>query len=260
MQKQNLAEIIRAASKNELSIFVLMLLILPSIAASFFQTAPIVYRLIVWILMFIGVFFFGFAIFRNKLNKKNESEKLEEPSIKEITTEKEEPKESKKTNTPKKDVSKKVKNYLEWLEENYSSMDTERLQGRGQAIPLSLPEIFIPLYANDPESHKTKKAMEEKQGAVDIEELIAKNDYLVIEGHPGSGKTTLLKHLAYSLAVKSEDNPNIKDIKNFFPVLIFLKDLNLTFRRDTESNRPRANKVGSQMDEKQKKEGKLYYS
>lgn len=40
----------------------------------------------------------------------------------------------------------------------------------------------------------------------------------------------------------------------------FLSDLNLTFRRDPESNRPRANKVGSQMDEKQKTEGKLYYA
>jgi ATP-binding cassette, sub-family E, member 1 len=41
---------------------------------------------------------------------------------------------------------------------------------------------------------------------------------------------------------------------------IFLDDLKITFRRDTDSNRPRANKPGSQMDEKQKKENKLYYS
>jgi len=39
----------------------------------------------------------------------------------------------------------------------------------------------------------------------------------------------------------------------------FLGDLNLTFRRDPESRRPRANKPGSQMDRKQKSEGKLYY-
>ncbi len=41
---------------------------------------------------------------------------------------------------------------------------------------------------------------------------------------------------------------------------IFLKDLNLTFRRDEESHRPRANKNNSQMDRKQKHENKLYYS
>jgi len=41
---------------------------------------------------------------------------------------------------------------------------------------------------------------------------------------------------------------------------IFLNDLNMTFRRDEENHRPRANKQGSQMDQKQKQEGKLYYS
>ena len=40
----------------------------------------------------------------------------------------------------------------------------------------------------------------------------------------------------------------------------FLEDLQLTFRRDPESRRTRANKPGSQMDQKQKKEGKLYYT
>jgi len=41
---------------------------------------------------------------------------------------------------------------------------------------------------------------------------------------------------------------------------IFLEDLNMTFRRDQENHRPRANKQDSQMDKKQKGEGKLYYS
>ena len=41
---------------------------------------------------------------------------------------------------------------------------------------------------------------------------------------------------------------------------IFLEDLNMTFRRDEENHRPRANKLDSQMDKKQKGEGKLYYS
>jgi ATP-binding cassette, sub-family E, member 1 len=40
---------------------------------------------------------------------------------------------------------------------------------------------------------------------------------------------------------------------------IFLNDLNMTFRRDEENHRPRANKPESQMDQKQKKEKKLYY-
>ena len=40
---------------------------------------------------------------------------------------------------------------------------------------------------------------------------------------------------------------------------LFLKDLGITLRRDHESGRPRINKPGSQMDRKQKTEGKLYY-
>jgi ATP-binding cassette subfamily E protein 1 len=39
----------------------------------------------------------------------------------------------------------------------------------------------------------------------------------------------------------------------------FLEELNMTFRRDEETKRPRANKVGSQMDSKQKSEGNWYY-
>ncbi|MFH1181983.1 MAG: ribosome biogenesis/translation initiation ATPase RLI [Candidatus Woesearchaeota archaeon] len=40
----------------------------------------------------------------------------------------------------------------------------------------------------------------------------------------------------------------------------FLTGLNITLRRDKESLRPRINKEGSQMDRKQKDEGRLYYS
>ncbi len=41
---------------------------------------------------------------------------------------------------------------------------------------------------------------------------------------------------------------------------VFLRDLNITMRRDKESNRPRINKPGSRMDSEQKGENKLYYS
>jgi len=40
---------------------------------------------------------------------------------------------------------------------------------------------------------------------------------------------------------------------------LFLKDLGITFRRDAESNRPRANKPGSVKDREQKSKGKYYY-
>jgi ATP-binding cassette subfamily E protein 1 len=40
---------------------------------------------------------------------------------------------------------------------------------------------------------------------------------------------------------------------------MFLKDLNMTFRRDPESNRPRSNKEGSVKDREQKSANKYYY-
>ncbi|RME53023.1 ribosome biogenesis/translation initiation ATPase RLI [Candidatus Woesearchaeota archaeon] len=40
----------------------------------------------------------------------------------------------------------------------------------------------------------------------------------------------------------------------------FLKELGITFRRDEETNRPRANKPGSLKDREQKQTGKLYYT
>jgi ATP-binding cassette subfamily E protein 1 len=40
----------------------------------------------------------------------------------------------------------------------------------------------------------------------------------------------------------------------------FLQNIQLTFRRDEESKRPRVNKPGSQKDSEQKKSGKLYYA
>jgi ATP-binding cassette subfamily E protein 1 len=41
---------------------------------------------------------------------------------------------------------------------------------------------------------------------------------------------------------------------------LFLRDLNITFRRDDESGRPRINKEGSVLDKEQKGSGKLYYT
>lgn len=40
---------------------------------------------------------------------------------------------------------------------------------------------------------------------------------------------------------------------------MFLRDLNITMRRDMESKMPRINKFDSQLDKKQREEGKLYY-
>ena len=40
----------------------------------------------------------------------------------------------------------------------------------------------------------------------------------------------------------------------------FLKDVDITFRRDEDTQRPRVNKPDSFMDRKQRNEGEYYYS
>jgi ATP-binding cassette subfamily E protein 1 len=40
----------------------------------------------------------------------------------------------------------------------------------------------------------------------------------------------------------------------------FLADLDVTFRRDERTSRPRINKPGSQLDRQQKREGEYYYA
>lgn len=92
-----------------------------------------------------------------------------------------------------------------------------------ELISLTLPEIFIPLYAAPPgeKSKRKQKELEEGQHAVDIETLIAENDYLLISGQAGSGKTTLLKYLAYTIV----NDKNKAALNGFLPVLVFLRDL-----------------------------------
>ncbi len=118
--------------------------------------------------------------------------------------------------------------YRTWLMERCAYMDIEKLAERGEVITVRLPEIFIPLYAYEPAVKSSDKLdLREKEKPEDIEELISKNEYLLIEGHPGSGKTTLLKHLAYSLAKEN----NYKGMHRFLPILIFLKDLKGFFEK-----------------------------
>ncbi|MCG7840462.1 MAG: ATP-binding cassette domain-containing protein, partial [Methanomassiliicoccales archaeon] len=41
---------------------------------------------------------------------------------------------------------------------------------------------------------------------------------------------------------------------------LFLKNVDVTFRRDTDTNRPRINKPGSRLDREQKERGEYYYT
>ena len=127
--------------------------------------------------------------------------------------------------------------YCDWIAGACGSMEAEKLYGKGDAFPLRLPEIFIPLYADDPETVRGRPgrdeataAMAEKQQPVDIEALIARYPAILIEGQAGSGKTTVLKHVACTLSGLDEAAPAPAEIKDHLPVVIFLKDIETFFR------------------------------
>ncbi len=130
--------------------------------------------------------------------------------------------------------------YCQWIMENYGHMDTEKLQGKGQAIVVRLPDIYIPLYTMDPKKEdrsKTKAATPDaRQTPAELETLIAQNPSTLVEGHPGSGKTTLLKHLAFCLASKNPKECHFEPNCELLPVLILLKELERIFD-DPEFNR-----------------------
>jgi predicted MPP superfamily phosphohydrolase/energy-coupling factor transporter ATP-binding protein EcfA2 len=123
--------------------------------------------------------------------------------------------------------------YCQWIIENCGHMDTERLQGRGQAIVVRLPEIYIPLYTMDPKKEARSKTQaatpDSRQTPVELETLIAQNPSTLVEGHPGSGKTTLLKHLAFCLASKKPKECHFEPNCELLPVLILLKELERIF-------------------------------
>ncbi|MDY6970123.1 MAG: hypothetical protein SVR08_15920 [Spirochaetota bacterium] len=143
--------IINAAAKSPWGIFALMLLLISLTGIVFFQNESEIYKLCVWGMMFIGVVIFGIALVRAQL------------ATGEVSSENDE-KTEKKPTKPKKLI--KPETYIDWLNDNYSHMDAEKLHGKGHAIPLSLPEIFIPLYAYEPVKRE-QQANEKSKGVGD---------------------------------------------------------------------------------------------
>ncbi|MCP4113628.1 MAG: SUMF1/EgtB/PvdO family nonheme iron enzyme [Desulfobacteraceae bacterium] len=125
------------------------------------------------------------------------------------------------------DVSEHIPDtYKRWLTDHCRYMDTDKLREQADVIQIRLPEIFISLYANPPaeksgKEHDSDGMFSQMERVVDIEDLVAENDCLLIIGDPGSGKTTLVKHFSYSMV----QNENWKGLDNWLPVLVFLKDL-----------------------------------
>ncbi|WP_197282125.1 SUMF1/EgtB/PvdO family nonheme iron enzyme [Dethiosulfatarculus sandiegensis] len=138
--------------------------------------------------------------------------------------------------------------YAAWLHENFRHLDAKGLNPSGNAIPLRLPEIFIPLYGADlakveqklehPERLKSQTHggrrgnPPDEPRKVEIEILAARNNALLISGQAGCGKSTLLKHLAYTISPRSDKEPASPELAEYLPVLIQLKDLKAYCSKD----------------------------
>ena len=132
--------------------------------------------------------------------------------------------------------------YARWLTENLGYLDADRLQPRGKALPLSLPELFVPLlgskpvldelgdeevarlYAHIPDAVIYSRNRNSYWIAA-IEELAAESAVLLIEGQAGCGKSTLLKHLAYTISPDSDKAPASPTLAEYLPVLVPLKQI-----------------------------------
>jgi formylglycine-generating enzyme required for sulfatase activity len=129
--------------------------------------------------------------------------------------------------------------YRRWLTDYCQYMDIDRMREKSDVIQVSLPEIYVPLYAQDPEAPKKKETEEASesmrggQAACDIEDLIPKYDTLVVAGSAGSGKTTFIKHLSYRIMLRE----GLMGLEGYLPVLIFLRDLK-GVKEDSIQKRP----------------------
>ena len=223
--------IIKEAAQSILGIFSLIILVLSVICLLFFHDSSEATRIGIFILIFIGFGLFGFALYLKwepgtspiQLTQNQGSIEKIEPQLQ---GKHDKPLRDSEIEETTETAFNSAQTYFEWLISNYGYMDAEKLHGKGKVIPLSLPDIFIPLYAYDPDKKLEKeRSPEERQKPVNIEGLIAKNDYLLIEGQAGSGKTTLLKHLTYCLANPDREDLRIDGLDDSLPVLILFKDL-----------------------------------
>ncbi|MCP4623279.1 MAG: SUMF1/EgtB/PvdO family nonheme iron enzyme, partial [bacterium] len=229
---KHIPEVIEKASRSLLGVFSLMVIVMAIIGILFFKNASEPTRIAIFVMLFSGLVMFGFAFFRARNQRdagkllQQESKSFPEnkkPALKELSTP---GKKESKPNLPS--------SYCRWIDDCCAYMELDNLQGKGQAVRAELPEIFIPLFAYDPEKTKgydPDRPTDKEHRSVDITRLIGNQEYLLIGGHAGSGKTTLLKYLAYV----SSDSERLKragipGLETFQPILIFLKDLKALFK------------------------------
>ena len=133
--------------------------------------------------------------------------------------------------------------YRDWIIEFHSRMDIQYLDPNARAFHIPLPEVYIPIETANPFYKPDEKRLKKDRGApiladkdhdeaedeeegkepacIDIEELLARQECILLRGSAGMGKTTLIKHLAYTLI--QGQGPAL--LCGCLPVVVFLKDI-----------------------------------
>ncbi|OGR22843.1 MAG: hypothetical protein A2277_16030 [Desulfobacterales bacterium RIFOXYA12_FULL_46_15] len=128
----------------------------------------------------------------------------------------------------KKSGARIPEKYRAWLNDTTSCMDIDCIRQDSRVINVSLPEIFQPLFSQDPDKEPEKRKKKDPSARLDIAEapvpieaLAGKGKTLLVIGTAGSGKTTLARHMARTIV--NNTSPYFE--KDLLPVLIFFKDL-----------------------------------
>jgi formylglycine-generating enzyme required for sulfatase activity/energy-coupling factor transporter ATP-binding protein EcfA2 len=130
--------------------------------------------------------------------------------------------------------------YKDWVKEFYSTISYDQLAKKGEVLPVQLLEVYIPLETANPfhnsEMERMSKDHDEnlkEPATIDIETLLGRVNCILLRGKAGMGKTTLIKHLANTITKGSYQS----SLRDYLPVIVFLKDLWLVYTEEMKKSR-----------------------
>jgi formylglycine-generating enzyme required for sulfatase activity/energy-coupling factor transporter ATP-binding protein EcfA2 len=130
--------------------------------------------------------------------------------------------------------------YKDWVSEFHSTISYDQLAKKGEVLPVQLIEVYIPLETANPFHKVEMERLSKDRGedelkepsTIDIEELLGRKDCILLRGKAGMGKTTLIKHLA-NIITEGSCRSSLRD---YLPVMVFLKDLWLVYREEMKKS------------------------
>ncbi len=149
--------------------------------------------------------------------------------------------------------------YLEWLSNRFGQLNLRGIERRErQVIDLTLEDVYVSLAATLTPERKEKRrtgrneiaspeSLQESQTAVlDMSQLLALSERLMIVGGPGSGKTTYLHIIASALAqaLRSGNSATVQHYLGLqeplpLPILVPLSDFNKYRQQLSSSHAPK---------------------